>query len=135
LGNPDVLQPVLELFQAGLLYPDQISRSATLPRVKNFEQWLGQSSGNPPTAFLHPHVAARALKMAVALPECPGQVQLPRPSAVRPVHEVDGLDWLLRLTVLWQQVSGGPLRRTQGGDFFKRDLDRLRNDPVLTGPA
>jgi hypothetical protein len=33
--------------------------------------------------------------------------------------------------VLWQQLSGAPLRRTQQRDFFKRDLDRLRADSLL----
>ncbi len=46
-------------------------------------------------------------------------------------RESDGLDWLLRLAVLRQQVAGGPLRRTQQGDFFKRDLERLRDDSLL----
>jgi hypothetical protein len=32
---------------------------------------------------------------------------------------------------VWQQVYGGPLRRTQTSGFFKRDLDRLRADAVL----
>lgn len=27
-----------------------------------------------------------------------------------------------------------PLRRTQQGDFFKRDLERLRTDPLLAAP-
>ena len=38
-----------------------------------------------------------------------------------------------RLSALWQLVAAAPLRRTQGGAFFKRDLDRLRADPVLNG--
>src|SRR5262249_37205828 len=50
------------------------------------------------------------------------------------VHEADGLDWLLRLAALWQQVAAVPLRRTQGGDFFKRDADRLAGDPLLNAP-
>src|SRR5207237_3236526 len=48
------------------------------------------------------------------------------------VREADGLEWPLRLSALWQLVSAAPLRRTQGGAFFKRDLDRLRSDPVLS---
>jgi hypothetical protein len=42
----------------------------------------------------------------------------------------------LRLAALWQLVESSPLRRTQQGDFFKRDLDRLRSDTLLgTAPA
>jgi hypothetical protein len=48
--------------------------------------------------------------------------------------EADGLEWLLRLAVLWQQVAAGPLRRTQQGGFFKRDVERLGQDPLLTSP-
>src|SRR6185312_9633174 len=57
-------------------------------------------------------------------------------SAVRPasIREADGLEWLLRLAVLWQQVAGAPLRRTQQGGFFKRDLERLQQDPLLNAP-
>ncbi|HXG11609.1 MAG TPA: helicase-associated domain-containing protein, partial [Gemmataceae bacterium] len=50
------------------------------------------------------------------------------------VQEADGLEWPLRLSVLWQQVAGAPLRLTQQGDFFKRDFERLRTDPLLNGP-
>ena len=38
------------------------------------------------------------------------------------------------MAVLWQQTATAPLRRTQQGDFFKRDLDRLGQDPLLNGP-
>ena len=48
--------------------------------------------------------------------------------------ESDGLEWLLRLAVLWQQVAALPLRRTMQGGFFKRDAERLGQNPVLTGP-
>ena len=51
-----------------------------------------------------------------------------------PAQEADGLEWLLRLAIIWQQVAGAPLRRTQQRDFFKRDLDRLRADPLLSAP-
>ena len=38
------------------------------------------------------------------------------------------------MAVLWQQATAAPLRRTQQGDFFKRDLDRLGQDALLNGP-
>jgi hypothetical protein len=52
-----------------------------------------------------------------------------------PPLESDGLDWPLRLAVLWQRVAGNPIRRTQQGEFFKRDVDRLENDPLLNAPS
>jgi hypothetical protein len=50
------------------------------------------------------------------------------------VHEADGLEWPLRLAALWQLAKTASFRRTQQGDLFKRDLDRLRTDPLLSTP-
>src|SRR5205807_2158127 len=95
-------------------------------RLRGFEQWLGTAAA--PAVFAHPNVTERARGEDLGLPECPGVV-----APAGNVHEADGLEWPLRLAVVWQQVAAGPLRRTQQGDFFKRDLDRLRGDPVLNG--
>ena len=63
------------------------------------------------------------------LPELPShQLGTAAPQAA------DGLEWPMRLAVLWQTARGGPLRRTQQGGFFKRDLDRLRGHPLLATP-
>jgi hypothetical protein len=118
--------PVLALFEAGLLYPDL---SASRGRLKSFEQWLGLGGTGGPAVFAHPLVTARALGADLGLPPCPGAT-----SAKGAVHEADGLEWPLRLAAVWQQVAAAPLRRTQQGDFFKRDLDRLRGDAVLNSP-
>src|SRR5262249_40238585 len=48
-------------------------------------------------------------------------------------QEADGLEWPLRLAALWQLLREAPLRRTQQGDFFKRDQERLTQDPRLNG--
>jgi hypothetical protein len=45
------------------------------------------------------------------------------------------LEWLLRLAVLWQQVAAAPLRQTQQGGFFKRDVERLQQDALLNSPS
>jgi hypothetical protein len=127
VGHAEGIRPVLALFEAGLLYPDLLSESSALG---NFEQWLGQAGTTGLTVFAHPHVAARALGEDLGLPECPGAVR-----EAGSVLESDGLEWLLRLTVLWQQVAANPLRLTQQGDFFKRDLDHLRNEPLLNAPG
>jgi hypothetical protein len=127
LGHAEGPRPVFALFEAGLLYPDLPD---DVTRLRSFEQWLGQASAVGFTFFAHPEVAARALGEDLGLPECPSTV-----TEAGTVHEADGLEWPLRLAVLWQQVAAGPLRRTQQGDFFKRDLDRLRGDPLLNGPA
>ncbi len=126
LGHAEGPRPVFALFEAGLLYPDLPPEA---PRLKSFEQWLGQASATGFCVFAPPAVAARARGEDLGLPECPGATEKASPS-----QEADGLEWPLRLSVLWQLVAAGPMRRTQQGDFFKRDLDRLRGDPLLCAP-
>lgn len=53
---------------------------------------------------------------------------------VRQVREADGLEPVLRLAALWQRVGEAPLRQTQQGALYKRDRDRLEDEPVLAGP-
>ncbi len=135
LGQADGLEPVIELLEAGLLCPDlgPPAHPTNGARVRHFRQWLAQSAPEQLAVFAHPLVTARAVGLDLDLPPCPGAVTLP---AAQAVSEADGLQWPLRLAVLWQQVAvHGPLRRTQQGDFFKRDLDRLRSDPLLNAAA
>ena len=127
LGRPEEpFQPIRELFEHGLLYPDPAAPGSA-SRLKTFEQLIGLASTGGVTVFVHPAVAARAVGLEVDLPELPPQTS----SAIR---EADGLEWPLRLSAMWQLVAAAPLRRTQGGSFFKRDLDRLRGDAVLNSP-
>jgi len=137
LGFPDGFAVVLHLLEAGLLYPNlfppekETQANGHLTgkhRLKDFEIWLGLA--NPPLVFAHPAVMERALDDQLPLPECPGAVALGETTP----QEADGLEWLLRLGILWQQVEASPLRRTQQHDFFKRDLDRLQADPLLSPP-
>jgi hypothetical protein len=121
-------QPILALFDNGLLYPEPAAVGNTT-RLKSFEQLLGLASAGGVAVFAHPAVAARALDTDLDLPELPAV-----PPAAAQLREADGLEWLLRLSALWQIAVAAPLRRTQGGAFFKRDLDRLRGDAVLNGP-
>ncbi len=127
LGQPDGLQPILSLLRGGLLYPDLPTPEGAAP-LKDFEQWLTSGDGSRPGVFAHPLVTARLDWTDLALPDCPGAVAV---SAAAPTQEADGLDWPLRLAVLWQQVATVPIRRTQQGGFFKRDLERLRTDALL----
>jgi hypothetical protein len=50
------------------------------------------------------------------------------------VRESDGLEPILRLAALWQRVRAEPMRQTHQGALYKRDRDRLTDDPVLAGP-
>jgi hypothetical protein len=143
--------------------PGGPSRGDQPPRIKTFEQWLGFPGVGGLTVFAPPLVALRAVGEDLGLP-ClhePGpmgngewgigngsatsvglsEAQPDADAVSRPpfaiadaVREADGLEWILRLAVLWQQVSVAPLRRTQQGGFFKRDMERLGQDPLLNGP-
>jgi hypothetical protein len=141
LGGADGLRPVLTLLETGLIYPDlgpssiaPQSRNGAPPgpRLKNFEQWLTQEPA--PRVFALPQVAERALGESFGVAECPGAVSPLEKGRPPAVLESDGLEWPLRLALVWQLASAGPFRRTQAGDFFKRDLDRLRGDALLNAP-
>jgi Helicase conserved C-terminal domain len=147
LGAEDGLQPVFALLNAGLLYP-RLPEAAGggAVRIKTFEQWLAFPGASGIAVFTLPLIASRSIGEDLGLPdlslEARGQGRgaseenrpAPRPSSLAPVQESDGLEWLLRMAVLWQQTKSTPLRRTQQGDFFKRDLERLGQDPLLSGP-
>ncbi|OAI55142.1 hypothetical protein AYO44_00050 [Planctomycetaceae bacterium SCGC AG-212-F19] len=129
LGHADGLPPVLTVLESGLVYP---CLPDSVKRLKQFEQWLGQAGTIGLRVFAHPAVLARALGEDILIADFPKNPQ----SAIhnpQSTHEADGLEWPLRLGALWQQVAGSPLRRTQQGDFFKRDLERLAEDSLLTG--
>lgn len=127
LGHADGLEAVQALLDAGLAYP--VLPAEGTGRLKSFEQWLGTAGGPGPSVFADPCVTARALGEDLGLPPCPGAV-----AEARSVHESDGLEWPLRLAIVWQGLSTAPFRRTQQGGLFKRDYDRLTQDPVLGKP-
>ncbi len=61
----------------------------------------------------------------------------PKKTAARQVHnerESDGLEFLLRVAVIWQRVAESPIRVTQSTNLFKRDQERLYTDSVLAAP-
>jgi hypothetical protein len=126
LGHTDGLAPVIELLECGLIFPDLVSG---LP-VESFSAWIEQATFDALAVFTVPFVAARcrAEPFDLALPAGEKTKHTP--------VEADGLEWLLRSTIVWQLVRGGPLRRTQTGGLFKRDQERLRGHSVLaTAPA
>ena len=140
LGQADGLEPIKTLIETGLLFPFFSDDLPTKQRLKDISLALALSSN--PAVFTLPQVSARALGEPLWTKDEGGRMKeeekgrdssfiLPPSSFPLPVLEADGLDWPLRLAVLWQTVSAGPLRWTQQGDFFKRDLDRLRQDPLL----
>ncbi|MCI0640362.1 MAG: helicase-associated domain-containing protein [Gemmataceae bacterium] len=156
LGAADGLKAVRDLLEAGLLFPklgvfeelpaaDRSLKAAATGssnsvaagfslrspvgrgRLKDFEVWLAQ--GTLPATFAHPAVARRAMSRPISWPDPP----ICEDKRNLTILEADGLDWPLRLAVVWQMATSAPFRRTQQGDYFKRDLERLQNDSGLTG--
>ncbi len=85
-------------------------------------------SAKPALLIAHPAATAAARTIA---PEGDGP---PAVTRVRQVREADGLEPILRMAAVWQRVAEAPLRQTQHGTFFKRDRERIEDDPVVTGP-
>ncbi|MDE2507894.1 MAG: helicase-associated domain-containing protein [Planctomycetota bacterium] len=46
-------------------------------------------------------------------------------------READGLEPFLRIASLWQRLADAPARVTRQGLLFKRDRERIEDDPVL----
>ena len=85
---------------------------------------------NPAPAMLLAHPAAIAAARSVP----PGGEMPTAVTGVRQAREADGLEPVLRMGAVWQRVAEGPLRQTQHGTFFKRDRERIEDDPVVSGP-
>ena len=127
LGHNEGMAPVLAMLDAGLAVPELPPEGRP---IRQWEDWLGAT---PTTArlFVPPAVAERAARGNTGLPQLPGKKFDPRS-----IHFTDGLEWLLRLGVAWQQLSAAPIRLTQSNALFKRDLTRLQADPLLgTAPT
>jgi hypothetical protein len=145
LGDGDGLAAVLTLLHNGLLFPDLDMGSAAADpaagspsRCNSFEYWLSRAGGNALVVCSPPIITDRALHEDLGLPDLSSNE--PGPTSSLDPHtsprEADGLEWLLRLAILWQLALASPFRRTQQGAFFKRDLDRLESDALLgSAPA
>lgn len=120
LGNSDGLAPVLELLEAGLVFP--VSGAPGGRKLVTFSHWLGTVGQDSLAVFSPPQVSGRALATDLGLPDLTTEQPTLLASSLL---ESDGLEWLLRLGALWQLAAESPLRRTQQGGLFKRDVDRL----------
>jgi hypothetical protein len=135
VGAEDGLMPIVTLLESGLLLPElfpfgadpEDEKISARSKLKHFDGWLTRSEPMP-MLLASPVVTRRVLSEDLGM-TCPEAKTSAKETTV---HEADGLDWPLRLAVVWQQVLGAPLRRTQQGDYFKRDFDRLQADPLLS---
>lgn len=138
LGEEDGLSIVKTLLETGLLYPDlQAAATPTSehseyarPACTSFEDWLSHTPAVHLKVCAHPDITRRAAKEDLGLPDLSAEGNDHAPAALSP-REGDGLEWILRLAILWQQSLFAPFRLTQQGDFYKRDLERLQKDPLL----
>ena len=126
LGHAEGLTPVVTLLEQGLLVPEM---APTAPPVTQFDAWIGSAGTLAARVFAHPVVAGRARNEPLDLPT------LPAVAGVATARFADGLDWPLRLALVWQQVAESPVRLTQAHTLFKRDLARLQADELLAGPT
>lgn len=118
----DPIDALLKLLDLGIL---AIEPSAELGPVDDFRLILERGSSSRLRLRAHPAVmnGVRPLPPDLAPPAVSG--------AVRQIRESDGLEPILRLGALWQRVGAEPLRQTHQGTLYKRDRDRLTEDPVL----
>jgi hypothetical protein len=126
LGHAEGLAPILTLLDSGLALP---VLPETISQLRNWETWLGSAPASARLVF-PPIVAERAIREGTGLPQLPG-----KRFDTRSIHTADGLEWPLRLGVLWQQLRAAPVRLTQANALFKRDQLRLQADPLLAAPV
>ncbi len=128
LGHHEGVQPILQLLEMGLCYPLELE--APGPEVDDLVSLLGQEGILTAQVWVHPRVLARAGGVAWDLPALVAAEAAP---TTHP-RSADGLDWPLRMAVVWQQVLAMPLRRTQTDTLFKKDWQRLQADELLNAP-
>lgn len=114
---------IVRLLELGLL---AVEPNAELGPVDDLAAAIARTRAPAARLLAHPAVP-RALR--AVRPEG-------RPPAAGPVgqvREADGLEPLLRLGALWQRAGAEPIRQTQTGALYKRDRERVAEDPVLAG--
>jgi Helicase conserved C-terminal domain len=126
LGAPEQMANVFTLLDSGLAIP--VLATPPAKPLRTWDDWLAHS-GTTPEIEIPPTVAARASFDDAHFPAITGKTFEPKH-----ISRNDGLEWLLRTGLLWQQVFEGPMRVTQTGMPFKRDLVRLGSDEILSAP-
>jgi hypothetical protein len=123
LGHAEGMTPILTLLDQGFIVPRFPTEIAELT---TWEQALGTGNLADATIDIHPQVAARARGEDLGLPTIPSELL-----GTATPRTADGLDWLLRLSLVRQQVEESAVRLTQAHTLFKRDLTRFQTEPVL----
>ncbi|MCE9565434.1 MAG: helicase-associated domain-containing protein [Planctomycetes bacterium] len=128
LGHAEGFTPVADALVAGLLFPELPPGH---PPLVDFAAWFGGVGMLAAEVFAHPAVSTRARAEELGLPD----LAHPEPELTSTPRSADGLDWLLRLAAVWQQVNASPVRFTQANTLFKKDLTRLQADDMLSAPS
>jgi Helicase conserved C-terminal domain len=115
---------ILALLELGLLALDT---APDLRAIDDFPSRIDQGPMHLLQLRAHP-----AVPQAVRVSR-PDETLTPVASGVGQIRESDGLEPILRLAAIWQRVAIEPLRQTGQGVLYKRDLERIEEDPVLSG--
>jgi hypothetical protein len=121
----DPATSLVHLLDLGLL---AIEPCTELGPVDDFAMALERAVPARIQVLAHPSVlrAVRAVRPEGKAPTADGPIGQ--------VRESDGLEPILRLGALWQRAGAEPIRQTQQGPLYKRDQERILEDPVLAGP-
>ncbi len=114
---------ILELLELGLLALDTAPDQRT---TDDFTARIDEVPAHSRHVRVHP-----AVPQAVRVSRPEGRLT-PAAGAVGQIRESDGLEPVLRLAATWQRVASEPLRQTGQGALYKRDLERIEEDPVLS---
>ena len=115
---------IFALLELGLLALDT---TPDLRTIDDFHARIDQGPMHLLQLRAHP-----AVPQAVRVSRPDGKLT-PAASDVGQIRESDGLEPILRLAAIWQRVGIEPLRQTGQGALYKRDLERIEEDPVLSG--
>lgn len=143
MGQEDGLSTVFDLLNQGFLLPDVVNleqkdrlpKPCKNPYIKSFEQWIGFPGPEGLAIFLPPPISQRSISFPLSFPqkyEPPEGAEILVPDTLAPVLQADGMEFPLRMSVLLQMVHKDPLRKNQQGGFFKRDLENLRANSMLS---
>jgi hypothetical protein len=121
----DARAAILKLLDLGLVAIEPMTGPGF---ADDFHEILDRAGGLHWRLRVHPAVPKG---IRTAQPER----RLPRVAEpISQVRESDGLEPILRLAALWQRVGVEPLKQTHHATLYKRDRDRLTEDPVLASP-
>jgi hypothetical protein len=122
LGIDSPYPALQDLLAAGLLWMRKATSDEPLVRYD-------VPNGAPPEHL--PSIAVAAPLVGRELPS--PAISAPFTSRSAPAwRSADGWEWPIRLAVLWRAAWLAPIKRTQQWQLFKKDRERLTNDPLLS---